>query len=484
MTRSYKQGVGRFQESFLPPRVEDYVSLENPVRAIDAYVESLDVVQLGFKNAKVYSGVGQPPFSPTSLLKLYFWGYFNKIRTSRKLELECRRNLELIWLLDSLTPGYKTIADFRKDNANALKEVHRQFILFCKSLDLFGAELIAIDSVHLEGNASRASVLTKGKLHKIIEQIDSELKAFYAELEISDRAAHSTEDSDMESKLSELKSRKDQVEKLLSDWKESGTTQVSKTDPDARILQKPTGKGPATGYQIQAAVDEKNKLIAFADALVDTTDSEALVSVIDGVTELFQPEKLTVLVDGGYFSGKGIESCDERNIELYMPVPDKDKAKREAGLFAKSDFIFNAEKNCLICPNNQELPYRCTIEKRGVKCYRYYGFQKTCKVCPLRARCLPDPKSKYRSVQITEHEDAIERLRQRMGEKGEAMMRRRSGLAEHPFGTIKNHLGWTHFLVRGIEKVRGELGLIVTMYNFRRVLNIKGMNEFLAACAV
>lgn len=483
MGRVYKCGADRFQEAFLPNRIEDYISSENSVRAIDAYVDSLDLEKHGFKNSQSYHGAGQPPYSPAMHLKLYFWGYFNRIRSSRRLEQECTRNLEVIWLLQSLKPGFRSIADFRKDNAKALRKVHREFIIFCKSLGLFSGELIAIDSVYLEGDASRASVMTKGKLNSLIKQIDAQIDEYLKEIDKSDTLLSTGKETEVSQELNDLHDRKEKIEKMLSEWEEHGISQVGNTDPDARILQKSTGKGPTTGYQIQAAVDEKNKLIAYAEALVDTTDSEALVSVIETVQDTLEVDKSTVLVDSGYFSGKGVEECEEKGVELYMPVPDREKTKREAGLFSRSDFTYDEENNCYVCPNNKVMPFRTTVEKKGVHFDRYYGYQKVCRVCPLRSQCLPEDKSRYRTINRSEHEDSIDRLRMRMLKDGEEMMRKRSGLAEHPFGTIKNNLGWTHFLVRGIEKVRGELALIITTYNFRRVLNIIGINNFIAACS-
>lgn len=482
MDRTYKYGTDRLLESFLPSRIEDYVSRDNPVRAIDTYVDSLDLEKLGFKHSRYYSGVGQPPYSPAMHLKLYFWGYFNKIRSTRGLERECVRNLELIWLLEDQQPGYRSIGNFRKNNVEALRNVHREFTIFCKSLNLFSARLVAIDSVHLEGDASRASVMTKGKLKKLIEQIDTEIDAYLCELNSSDSCIQVDDERITSEKLNDLEERKKSIEKMLSNWDDEGKTQVSDTDPDSRILQKPTGKGPTTGYQVQAAVDDKNSLIVYSDALVDTTDSEALVTVVEEVKKTLDVDEIKVVTDAGYFSGNGVETCEENGVELYMPVPDKEKAKREAGLFSRSDFKYDSDKDCYICPNNKEMPHRTSVKKRGVQYERYYGYKKVCKQCPLRSRCLPEEKSRYRTINRSEHEESIERLRMRMLKDGEEMMRKRSGLAEHPFGTIKNNLGWTHFLMRGIKKVRGELALITTIYNFRRVLNIIGIEKFIAHC--
>ncbi len=243
VSRHYKKGIDREQVTFLPSRVEDYVGLDNPVRAIDAYINSLDLSELGFNNSDNYSGVGQPAFSPSIHLKIYLWGYLNRVRSSRKLELECRRNLELIWLADSLHPGYHCISDFRKNNSKSISKVSRNFIVLCKSLDLFGGELVALDSAYLEGNASKNSVFTEGRLKSLLKSIDEDIERYNLEIDRADRLFPTVKIDKLAEKLTQLEEHKLRLEKAHQKLQESGKKQISFTDPDARHLTKSTGKG-------------------------------------------------------------------------------------------------------------------------------------------------------------------------------------------------------------------------------------------------
>lgn len=482
MERRYKQGVDRLQESFLPSRVEDYVGADNQVRAIDAYVRSLDLKNLGFTNSDNYTGTGQPSYSPVILLSLYLWGYLNRIRSSRRLELECKRNLELIWLVENLTPGYHTIADFRKNNPKALRKANREFVVLCKSLDLFGSELVAIDSVYLEGDASRASIYTKKKLKKLLEEIDNDIYRYNKEIDQADLIGSVSRSSDkLKDKISKLNDHRQSLHKLQEQLKESNEKQISYTDEDARMLSKPTDKGPTVGYALQAVIDSKNKLIAVADITVDSSDQDALIPVLQATKEILGVENLIALADAGYYKNSNVSKSEEENIELYMPLPDKGKAKRNAGQFERSDFTYNKDEDFYTCPNGEKLPLKGQRDKEGTIYKKYYCSRLSCRKCLMRKSCISE-KAANREVYRSEFEEAVERHRVRMKDAGGEMMRRRSGLAEHPFGTLKLWLGWTHFLVRGIEKVKGEMALLTTAYNFKRVLNIIGIEKFIAAC--
>jgi transposase len=337
--RRYKLGVDRGQTTFLPPRVEDYVGSENPVRAIEAYVNSLNLDQLGFKNCGNYSGVGQPPFSPATHLKLYIWGYLNRVRSSRRLEAETKRNLDLIWLLEGLTPGYHAIADFRKDNPESIKKVHREFVILCKSLNLFGGELIAIDSVYLEGNASRASVMTANKLKHLIKQIDDEMLKYHKELDRNDTIVPVPANDSIGETIEQLKKQRVALEKIQKEMEESGKKQISSTDVDARMLSKPTDKGPTVGFAVQGVVDSKSKLIVTNEVTVDTSDSEALLETIAVAKEILDVDTISVLADGGYFSNENVGECEKNGDELFVPIPDHGKQKRNAGKCVASDGI-------------------------------------------------------------------------------------------------------------------------------------------------
>lgn len=479
--RRYKTGIDREQSSFLPPRVEDYVSEDNSVRAIDAYVNSLNLETLGFKNSGKYSGVGQPPFSPALHLKLYIWGYLNRVRSSRRLETESKRNLELIWLLEGLTPGYHSIADFRKDNPEALKRVHREFVLLCKRLNLYGAELIAIDSAYFEGNASRSSVMTERKLKHLIADIDSDLERYHKELDRNDTAIPVPSSGSLEDKIAQLNNHRLILEDIREELKESDKKQLSFTDEDARLLSKPTDKGPSVGYAVQGTFDSKNKLIVDTTVTVDTSDQEALLGCIETAKEILEVENISVVADTGYYKNDNVATCEEKGDELFIPVPDRGKQKRDKGKFETAEFTYNKDSNSYTCPAKQVLPLRKMRFKDGQNYSVYYGAKSICSKCPLKDQCLGE-KSKFREIYRSEYADPVDRLQKRMMTRGREMMKKRSGLAEHQFGTMKTWLGWTHFLVRGLSKVKGEMALLTTAYNFKRVLNIIGIEKFIASC--
>jgi transposase len=482
--RLYKHGVNREQSTFLPPRVEDYIDKNNAVRAIEAYVNSLNLEDLGFTNCGNISGRGQPAFPPAMHLKLFIWGYLNRIRATRRLENEIHRNLELIWLLQSLKPGFRVIADFRSKNAEALCKVQRNFTLLCKRLGLFGGQLVAIDSVNLEGSASKNSVLTKGKLKKMVDEIDADVKQYLLDIDYNDSVAPVLAPDEMQiaDKIAQFDEQREILERLLNDIEKSGKRQLSRTDPDARYLSKSTDKGPTVGYQIQAAVDSKNKLIAVCEVTVDKTDSESLMDIVKAAKEILDVKALGVTVDSGYYSNENVAECEQENIELFMPVPDKGKAKRSKGFFERNDFIYDSESDSYTCPGEQIMTRKGTQKKDGKINFCYYGKKTICSACKCKDRCI-EGKTKLRVIYRSEHEDAVDRHRARMEDRGPEMMRKRSGLAEHPFGTIKVWLGWTHFLIRGARKVKGEMALITTCYNFKRTLNIIGLEKFIAACS-
>ncbi len=484
MSRLYKEGINRDQESFLPARVEDYVSPDNPVRAIDAYIRSLDLIDLGFTNSDNYSGAGQRAYSPILLLGLYLWGYLNRIHSSRRLELECKRNLELIWLVESLTPGYHTIADFRKNNSDALKKVNREFVALCKSLDLFGCELVAIDSAFFEGNASRGSIYTRNKLEKLLLEIDDDIERYHKEIDNVDSMSIVKDSTDkMQDKIARLSEHKKRLSELQQELKDKNEKQISFTDKDARLLSKPTDKGPTVGYSVQNVVDSKHKLIVTSEITVDSSDQEALIAALQTAKKILEVDKLTALADGGYYSGENLVKCKDEKIDLYMPLPDNGKAKRKAKMYETSDYIYDETKDEYKCPMGKVLNNTSKRKKDGKSYKRYRCKISVCKSCVNKSKCL-SPKARSKEIDRSEFQDAVERHRLKMKSAGGEMMKKRSGLVEHPFGTMKLWLGWTHFLVRGIDKVKGEMALLTTAYNFKRTLNIIGVENFITACTV
>ena len=490
--RTFKTGESRDQASLLPARIEDYVGSDNPVRAIESFVSALELAKLGFRHAdRGAEAMGQPPYDPSDLLKLYLYGYINQVRSSRRLEREACRNLELIWLLKSLRPGYRTIANFRKENWKALKAVNRGFVQLARELGLVGGAVVAIDGSFFHGDASKASILTRRRLADQVAKLDLEIEAYGQSLEDND-AAEAREDSpdssgngdggdgsDIGAKVAALMARRSRAQTDLARLEASGETQLSLTDPDARLLVK-GGQGVA-GYNVQAVVDDKHKLIVASEVVNDSSDVSQLHAMAKAAKEALGAEVLQVLADKGYYSSTELKACEDDGITAYVPPSEGNGLLKKAGRFGLKNFSYDSAADAYTCPAGQLL---CPMEGRWTNTsgrveIRYASRTRICRACPLRAKCLT-PKASQRIIRRWEHEDVLERHRARMESAGD-LMRRRSAIVEHPFGTLKCRAGYRHFLVRGFDKVRGEWGLMALCYNFTRVLNILGFEGF-ATC--
>lgn len=489
--RTFKAGVSRDQASLLPPRVEDYVGPDNPVRAIESYVGALDLAKLGFRHADRGVGVGQPPYAPAELLKLYLYGYLNQVRSSRRLEREASRNLELIWLLKGLTPGYRTIAKFRKENWAALKAANRSFVLLARELGLVSGELVAIDGAFFHGDASKASIATRKKLAEQIAALDRDIESYGGALDANDdeEATRSPGGDDRDAggggdiaqKVTALMAKRAHAQADLDQLEASGETQLSRTDADARLLTK-NGQTVA-GYNVQIAVDDKHKLIVASDVVNDGNDTGQLYEMAQAAKQALATETLTVVADVGYYNGATLKRCEEDGIVAYVPQAERTGRLAAQGRFTHEDFAYDAEANVYRCPAGEALqPTKRLKQNTGGRLeIRYVSRKPVCDACSLRERCIT-AKSGTRTVCRWVHEDVLDRHRARMQDAA-ALMRRRAGLAEHPFGTLKCRAGYRHFLLRGFNKVRGEWSLMALCYNFTRVLNILGFDGFTAYLA-
>jgi transposase len=488
--RTFKDGASRERASLLPARIEDYVGRDNPVRAIDSFVGALDPANLGFRHAdRGANKMGQPPYDPADLLKLYLYGYINQIRSSRRLEREASRNLELMWLLKSLKPGYRTIAKFRKENWQALKAANRSFVLLIRQLGLVGGTVVAIDGSFFHGEASKASIFTRKRIADQIAKLDREIEAYGKSLDandVSEGRSNGTDRTDGDggggddigAKVAALMARRSRAEADLKRLEEDGETQLSLTDPDARLLVK-SGQGVA-GYNVQIAVDDKHKLIVASEVVNDSSDVNQLHAMARAAKEALDAKALQVLADEGYYSSAGLKGCEDDGIGAYVPPSDGSQRLEKEGRFGLKNFSYDAVADAYTCPAGQLLHAmdgRRTSANGRIE-IRYASSRKTCGTCALKARCLA-PKAVNRIISRWEHEDVLDRHRARMEGAGE-LMRRRSGIVEHPFGTLKCRAGYRHFLVRGFDKVRGEWSLMALCYNFTRVLNILGFDDFVA----
>ena len=485
--RSFKTGVSREQPSFLPARVEDYVDANNLVRAIEVFVDKLDLEEFGFVVPAAAGGAGQPPYHPGDLLKLYIYGYLFRIRSSRALARELGRNLELIWLLRGLRPCFRTIATFRKDNWAALKAVNREFVLMMRELDLVGGEVVAVDGAFFHGDASRGSIKTQRRLAEELAKVDRDFEDYGAVLAKND-AAEATQDrageagpnsgGEIEKKVAALMAKREALRADLARLEASGQTQLSQTDPDARLLSK-NGRVVA-GYNVQIAVDDKHKLIVASEVVNDGNDTGQLHAMAKAAKEELDVTALTVLADTGYYNGGELKACEDDGIVAYVPQAKRTARLEAQGRISHEAFVYDAEKDAYRCPADKLLtPSEGRKTNTGGRIeIRYTSRKADCDACVLRARCL-SAKTPTRTVYRWEHEAVLERHRARM-KTAAGRMRRRGAIVEHPFGTLKCRAGYRHFLVRGFNKVRGEWSLMALCYNFSRVLSIVGLDKLIA----
>jgi transposase len=478
---NYIAGSDRGEALLLPEVLDDYIAAENPVRFIDAFVGQLDLHKAGFTNAQLQE-TGRPPYDPGDLLRLYLYGYLNRVRSSRGLEREATRNLELIWLLRKLRPDFKTVADFRRNNGKAIKAVCGGFILLCRKLELFGGELVAIDSTKIKAQNSKGRNYNEAKLKFLLAEIENKVSAYLEELDQSDAQENASgaglaqqrlSVEELKQKISQLKERKKQLQSLAQDLERSGATQVSVTDPDSRAMS--MGRGSTVGYNVQTAVDAKHSLIVETHVTNTTSDLGALGIMAIKTQEALDANNLSVVADKGYYNGKEVLVCDTIGVTAYVAKP-LTSANTALGLYGKESFKYDAEKNCYICPAGQKLTYRFATNEKGRAIYYYRASD--CKSCPLKAKCTRNKEN--RTITRLAAEEVQERMAERVAANPQ-IMRRRKAIIEHCFGTIKRSLGYDYFLCRGIGNVATEVNLTVLAYNLKRACNLVGVNNLIAA---
>ena len=477
---NYIAGSDRGEALLLPEALDDYIAPENPVRFIDAFVGQLDLSKAGFSNAQL-NETGRPPYDPGDLLRLYLYGYLNRVRSSRGLEREAARNLELIWLLRKLRPDFKTVADFRRDNGQAIKAVCREFILLCRKLELFGGELVAIDSTKIKAQNSKGRNYSAEKLKAVLAEIEKKVSAYLEELDQSDAQEEASRaDSEqglsaaeLKEKITQLKERKKELESLAQDLEKSGGRQVSLTDPDSRAMS--MGRGSTVGYNVQTAVDAKHSLIVATQVTNTTSDLGALGAMAIKAQENLEAKSLSVVADKGYYNGKEVLACDSIGVTAYVTKP-LTSANTARGLYGKEKFKYDARKNRYICPAGQKLTYRFATNEKGRAIYYYRA--SGCKSCPLKAKCTRNKEN--RTITRLASEEVQERMAERVAANPQ-IMRRRKAIIEHCFGTIKRSLGYDYFLCRGMRHVATEINLTVLAYNLKRACNLVGVKNLIAA---
>jgi transposase len=474
---NYIRGSERGEVLLLPEALEDYIGLENPVRFIDAFVGQLDLGKEGFRHGEMPE-TGRPPYDPGDLLRLYLYGYLNRVRSSRGLEREAARNLEVIWLLRKLRPDFKTIADFRRENAAGIKAVGRQFLLLCRRLELFGGELVAIDSTKIKGQNAKGRNYSAAKVAVLLGELEKKMSVYLQELEESDAGEGENGEerlsaAELKEKIAQLKERKKELRSIASELEQSGASQVSRSDPDARAMS--MGRGSTIGYNVQAAVDAKHSLFVATEVTNTTSDSGALGAMALKAQEALRQEKLRVVADKGYYNGKEVLLCDTIGVSAYVAKP-LTSANTAQGLYGKESFRYDAPNNCYHCPAGRQLTYRFTTEEKG-RPISYYRAS-DCRSCPLKPQCTRNKGN--RTITRATFEEAQEQMAARVARQP-GLLRRRKAIIEHCFGTIKRSLGSDYFLCRGKRQVTTEINLTVLAYNLKRACNLVGVTNLIAA---
>jgi transposase len=476
----FVEGCDRRQPTLLPECLDDYVTEENPVRVVDVFVDELDLGALGFAGMTP-AATGRPSYHPAMLLKLYVYGYLNKVQSSRRLEREAGRNLELMWLTGRLAPDHKTIADFRKGNGPAIQAACAQFVVLCRQLGLFGTALVAIDGSKFKAVNSRDKNFTANKLKKRMDQVAEHIAGYLSDLDTADRQegeAVETRSERLKEKVERLRDQMRWLQAMETKVAASPDGQVSLTDPDARSMAT-SGRGSGlVGYNVQTAVEAEHHLIVAYDVVMTGSDRQQLSSIASQAKHGMVVEKLDVLADRGYFSGEEILACETMGVTPYVPKPLTSGAKA-GGRFGKQDFVYLPDQDVYRCPSGALLPRHMTNVENGMTLHRYWN-RASCQSCILKPQCTPGLE---RRVTRWEHEAVIDALQRRM-DLTPGVMRHRKRLVEHPFGTIKAWMGATHFLMKRLPNVKTEISLHILAYNLKRVIAIMGAKPMMEAIRI
>jgi len=477
--RRFIEGADRSQVTLFPEALEDWIDEDNPVRVIDVFVDGLGLGELGFGGVEP-EATGRPSYHPSVLLKLYIYGYLNRVQSSRRLEREAGRNVEVMWLLGRLAPDHKTIADFRKDNGMALRRVCARFVELCRKMGLLTTASVAIDGSKFKAVNNRDKNFTRAKVERRRAQLEESVARYLSQLDTADRQepteAVTMKVARLNDKLAKLKEEMNKLAAYEKQMLASPDQQVSLTDPDSRSMAT-SGRGSGVvGYNVQVAVDTEHHLIVTHEVTTSGSDRAQLANVAKQAKAVLQAETLEAVADRGYFSSPEILACHQAGITVTLPKPLTSGAKSD-GRFGKQDFVYLPEEDVYRCPAGARLPYRYTNEEAGKVLRRYWTT--ACATCSLKSQCTTGPE---RRITRWEHEHLLDIVQQRLDANPRAMRQRRETV-EHPFGTMKARMGATHFLTKTLPKVAAEMALSVLAYNLTRVINIVGIKPLMAAIA-
>ncbi|WP_445145027.1 IS1182 family transposase [Dyella sp. Tek66A03] len=474
--KRFVEGADRSQSVLFPERLDDYIDDDNPVRVVDVFVDELNLGDLGFSGVEP-AATGRPSYHPGTLLKIYIYGYLNRVQSSRRLEHEAQRNVELIWLTGRCMPDFKTIADFRKDNGLAIRRVCSQFVMLCRRMKLFTDAVVAIDGSKFKAVNGRDKNLTQAKLKARQEQLESSVARYLAELDRADREPGCLPEvrvKHLGQKIATVREQMQQLATLGKAMREAPDQQISQTDPDARAMAT-SGRGSGiVGYNVQAAVEATHHLIVAHEVTNEGHDRHQLTAMATRAREAMQGDTLTALADRGYFKGEEILACEQAGITPLVPKPLTSSSKA-AGRFDKRDFRYLADRDVYQCPAGEDTPRRMTCDENGRSVHVYWS--SACPTCPLRSQCTT---ARYRRIRRWEHESVLETMQDQLNARPEAMRVRRQTV-EHVFGTLKAWMGATHFLTRTMPRVATEMSLHVLAYNMKRVMKIMGVKPLMQA---
>ena len=474
--KRFIEGEDRFQSTLFPEHLDDYIAEDNPVRVIDVFVDELDLKDLGFEGMQP-EVTGRPAYHPASLLKIYIYGYLNRIQSSRRLERETQRNVELIWLTGRLMPDFKTIADFRKDNGKAIRSVCREFIVLCRELNLFSEAIVAIDGSKFKAVNNRDKTFTDRKLKARMQQLEESIARYLTELDRADREPALVTEVRVEhikEKVATVKKQMRQLKQIGKQMAQAPDGQISLTDPDARSMAT-SGRGTGiVGYNVQTAVDTKHHMIVAYEVTNVGHDRDQLSPMAQKTCAAIDEKDLTVFADRGYYKGEQILECEQAGIKTLVPKPQT-SGNKAAGLFDKADFRYIPAKNEYRCPAGQRAIWRYTGVEDGLTLHKYWS--SACPRCPIKSKCTTGDN---RRIARWEHEDVLDAMQKRLNRTPEASRIRRQTV-EHPFGTIKAWMGATHFLTKTIPRVSTEMSLHILAYNLKRAMQVVGIAPLMQA---
>jgi transposase len=477
--KRFIEGESRNQITLMPACLDDYIDTDNPVRVIDLFVDELDLVELGFEGTTA-AATGRPGYHPALLLKIYIYGYLNRIQSSRRLERETQRNVELMWLTGQLSPDFKTIADFRHDNGKGIRNVCKRFVALCRQLNLFSQAVVAIDGSKFKAVNNRDKNFTPHKLEQRMKQIDESIERYLNALDTADRTQPpdlETRTAHLQEKLSKLKKQMQYLREIEQQLKQQPDKQLSLTDPDARSMAT-SGRGTGmVGYNVQASVETKHHLIVAHEVTNVGHDRTQLSNMALQSREALAVKGMEAIADRGYFKGLEIQKCVEAGITPSVPktMTSDNKAK---GLYDKRDFVYIEADNEYRCPAGNRLIYHHSSMEDGMKIDCYYT--SVCQSCHLKAQCTT---GKERRVRRWEHEGVLDAMQDRLN-RNPGKMKQRRCTVEHVFGTLKFWMGSAHFLMKTLNHVSTEMSLHVLSYNLRRVINILGVEELMRSIRI